>query len=415
MEPELDTEVIVIGAGPYGMTAAIQLRRAGTAVHVFGDPMASWRRMPRGMLLRSNRSATNMVAPSGPLSLDQFASETGSTIETPVPLATFIHYGEWIRERELADLDPRFVTRVDRTSDGFTATLADGDAVTAQRVVIAGGIEPFAWVPPEFRSLPASFVSHTSSHPDLSVFAGRDVAVVGGGQSSLESAALLAEAGARVRILARKRQLVWLRGHGIKKRLGAIGPVVYAPTDVGPLWYSRLVAAPTVFRLLPRSIQDGIARRCIRPAGSDWVRRRLGSVPLQEGATVSEVQLDHAGDRVQLALADGESCTIDHVLLGTGYRVDVSRYGFLPNELARQIATVAGYPRLDSGFQSSVPGLHFVGAPAAWTFGPVMRFVSGSWFTGRRLTAHVGYRPLRRIRVNGVRRLRTADESSGAL
>jgi hypothetical protein len=51
------------------------------------------------------------------------------------------------------------------------------------------------------------------------------------------------------------------------------------------------------------------------------------------------------------------------------------------------VRRVGGYPILGRGFESSIPGLHFLGAPAAWSFGPTMRFVSGSWYAARQLAA----------------------------
>ena len=74
---------------------------------------------------------------------------------------------------------------------------------------------------------------------------------------------------------------------------------------------------------------------------------------------------------------------MDHLLFGTGYRVDVTRYPFLTDTLTARIRRAGGYPLLTAGMESSVPGLHFLGAPAAWSFGPIMRFVSGGWYTGR--------------------------------
>jgi FAD-dependent urate hydroxylase len=405
-----DTEVVVVGAGPYGITAGIQLRRAGISTTVFGEPMSFWRAMPRGMFLRSNWSATNIVQPTGELSLDAFVAETGRRIETPVPLDDFVRYGEWVQERALPDVQRRVVAGVSREQHAFAVTLADGDTVTAERVVVAGGVDPFAWTPPVFRSLPASLASHTNAHRDLSVFAGKDVAVVGGGQSALESAALLAAEDARVDVYVRRPSVVWLRGHGVKKRLKALGPVVYAPTDVGPLWYSRLVAVPELFCTLPHMLQDRIARRCIRPAGSDWVRRRLDRVPLHLGTAIASAAA--SGDRVELTLADGSTRVVDHILLGTGYRVDLARYGFLSDELVSSVATAGGYPKLGNGFESSVRGLHFVGAPAAWSFGPIMRFVSGTWFTGRRLAASFG--STARHRTRDARDFRTATGDGGS-
>jgi hypothetical protein len=92
---------------------------------------------------------------------------------------------------------------------------------------------------------------------------------------------------------------------------------------------------------------------------------------------------------VSVSLADGSERTYDHVLLGTGYEIDVSRYPFLAPELADQIELEGGYPRLRAGLESSVPGLHFLGAPAAHTFGPIMRFVVGTWYAAPAVTRRV--------------------------
>jgi hypothetical protein len=376
-------EVAVVGAGPYGLSAAAHLRRAGVETRVFGSPMAFWRSMPEGMLLRSNWPASCIAELDGELSLDAYQAETGERFGVPVPLDRFIAYGDWVQRRAVPDVDRRLVGKLARRNGHFRLTLADGEAVEARRVVVACGIADFAWRPPEVRDLPRSLVSHTADHRDLGVFAGRRVAVVGGGQSARECAALMHERGAEVELFARASSLVWLRGHGIKKRLGRLGPVVYAPTDVGPLWYSRLVSVPSLFRLLPHAAQDRIARRSIRPAGSHWLIERLREVPMHLGRSVVSAVPDGAG--LRLTLDDGSTRRVDHLLLGTGYRVDVGRYGFLSRELVGELEQAAGYPVLRRGCESSVSRLHFVGAPAAWSFGPIMRFVSGSWFASKAL------------------------------
>ncbi len=93
--------------------------------------------------------------------------------------------------------------------------------------------------------------------------------------------------------------------------------------------------------------------------------------------------------RVQIVLDDDSVHIADHVILATGYRVDIAAYRFLSPMLLGQIAQTDGYPLLDAGLESSVAGLHFLGAPAAWSFGPMMRFVSGSSFAARALLKRV--------------------------
>jgi hypothetical protein len=394
-----DTNVVVVGAGPYGLTAATQLRRAGIETRVFGKTMSFWQTMPRGMLLRSNWSASSMVEREGPLSLGAFREASGLQFEQPVPLEAFIAYGEWVQRTAVPDVDARSVAQVERDRSGFRLRLEDGQELTAERLVIACGIAPFAARPPEFDALPAHLALHTSEVSDLGVFTDQKLAMIGGGQSALETAALLAEAGADVEVIIRSSNIVWLRGKGVYKRLGRLGPVVYAPTDVGPLWYSRLVAEPRLFTRLPRESQSRIAARCIRPAGSHWLRARLSGTPLTMGRTVAQVETREG--RVDLTLDDGTHRTVDRVLLGTGYRVDVTQYGIL-DEVVDAVRREAGYPLLGPGLESSLAGLHFLGAPAAWSFGPIMRFVSGSWYAGRELSSFIAARSTTRRRTTGA-------------
>ena len=111
-----------------------------------------------------------------------------------------------------------------------------------------------------------------------------------------------------------------------------------------------------------------------------------------------------SGDGVTVGLDDGSTRTVDHVLFGTGYRVDVARYPFLDADLASAVRTARGYPLLRPGMESSVPGLHFLGAPAAWSFGPTMRFVAGGWFGGASLArALVGDAAPRPESMSGAR------------
>jgi cation diffusion facilitator CzcD-associated flavoprotein CzcO len=255
-------------------------------------------------------------------------------------------------------------------------------------VIVAAGIMPFAWTPPAFRNLTPELASHSSVHRDLDCFRGRRVIVIGGGQSALESAALLHELGAEVEVLVRAARIYFLRrAHGVLHRLGPLTRALFAPAEVGPAGVSRLVSAPDVYRRLPRSVQDRFSVRSLRPAGAAWLQSRLEGVPMTFNAAVASAR-EESGV-VELTLTDGSTRRADHVLLATGYRVDVTGYRFLPLELLQRIARVGGYPRLRSGFESSVPGLHFLGAPSAWSFGPLMRFVAGTEFAAPALTRAV--------------------------
>src|SRR5262249_31175140 len=97
----------------------------------------------------------------------------------------------------------------------------------------------------------------------------------------------------------------------------------------------------------------------------------------------------------ELSLSDGTTANADHVMLGTGYQVDINGYPFLEQDLLRQIAQIRGYPRLSPGFETSVPNLFIIWAPGAWSFGPLMRFVAGTEFAAPALMRGITARALK--------------------
>ena len=386
-------DVAIVGAGPYGLSAAAHLRAAnGLDIRVFGEPMSFWERhMPKGMLLRSPLAGSHLSDPSRALTLEAYQSTSGNQITAPLPLQRFADYGRWFQSQVVPGTDSRKVESVQKNGAGFRLTLEDGETWKARRVIIAAGIEPFAWRPAEFQRIPSALASHACDHRDLNPFAGKKVTVIGGGQSALESAALLNEIGAEVEVLVRAPLVRWLWRQKWFHTFRPVARLLYAPPDVGQAGLSHLVARPNLFRRLPRSIQNRFGKRAIRPAGAAWLHPRCEPVRFSIGRTVTSASPN--GGQVTLELSDGTNRHVDHVLLATGYRVDIARYPFLSHDLLPMIHRVAGYPQLDAGFQSSVPGLHFLGAPAAWSFGPLLRFVAGAEFASRGLTRGV----LRRV------------------
>jgi thioredoxin reductase len=350
--------------------------------------MSFWERnMPVGMLLRSGWAATHIADPNRSLTLDAYREGSSKLFSSPVPLDRFIDYGLWYQRRAVPDLDQRKIIQVESHAEGFRLILEKGSTVFARRVVVAAGIGSFVWRPPVFECLPGSLVSHTSEHRELRRFAGKEVLVIGSGQSALESAALLREGGAEVEIVARAQQIHWLGGLVSRTIQYGLGPtlskLLYAPTDVGPAGISQVVARPDLVRRFPRLLQDWLRKRSIRPAGARWLVARLQNVPMKLGRSV--VSAAPVGERIKVRLDDGNERTIDHVFLGTGYRVDVSKYDFFAPALAESISRFQGYPRLREGFETSVPGLHILGAPAVWSFGPLMQFVVGTHYASRSL------------------------------
>ena len=386
----LTCQVVVVGAGPYGLAAAAHLRSANVDLRVFGKAMEFWERhMPADMLLRSYWEGSHISDPHGDLTLDRYQRVRGVLLSRPVRCEDFIDYGQWFQRHALPDLDDRRVTRIEAASKCYRVMLDDGQSVLAQRVVIATGIGSFARRPQQFSAVPTELASHSSEHRDFSRFAGHRVAVVGGGQSALESAALLRESGASVEVIVRAPRIHWLR-YGTRlhtwlhDQANPIRRILYPPSDVGPPGLNWIVDTPDLFRWLPSAVHSRIARRAIRPAGAGWLRPRMNGVRITTGRVI--ISANPISQQVRLRLDDGTERCVDHILLATGYHVDISRCAFLAPDLVRSLRLVDGYPELTAGFEASLPGLHFLGASAAGTFGPLMRFVAGTKYAARALT-----------------------------
>ena len=381
--------VVIVGAGPYGLSVAAHLAAAGVPHRIFGTPMRTWRQgMPAGMLLKSDGFASSLSDPGGTYPLGAYCAEQGipyADTEWGVPVEVFAAYGEAFQRRFVPHLETVTVARLARTSHGFEVVLEDGRRVAASRVVLATGLHPFAHLPPEFAGLPEGLVSHSRDAADLRHLAGRDVAVVGGGASALDVAASLHRAGAHATVIARRDTLRFYPPRAPRPLESLRAP----RTPLGPGWKKLLVArAPLLFRLLPAGLRIDLVRRHLGPAPAWSVKETVEAhVAVHGAATIEAVRAE--GGRVLLDVAsNGERRTIeaDHVIAATGFRIDLDRLAYLDPALRAEIACVEGSPVLSARFETSAPGIHVVGTAAAATFGPLLRFVCGAAFAARRVT-----------------------------
>jgi FAD-dependent urate hydroxylase len=379
---------VVIGAGPYGLSVAAHLRARGVETRVFGGAMEFWRGMPQRMFLKSPWSASSLGEPSGRFSIDRYAATASNGPVEPIPLPYFLSYADWFKRNAVGDVDERRVDCI--TANGsFQLGLSDGSTEQAGRVIVAVGIRSFAQIPGFARELPRELASHSQTQSDPSRFSGQTVAVIGAGQSALESAALLHEAGADVELIARG-PIIWIK----RTLYGLPGPlkrIFYPPTDVGPPGLNWIIAFPQLVRFLPERARLALRRRAMRPAGAKWLRERVdGQIKTTPHTAIREAVRE--GDRVRLQLGDGTSRLVDHVLLGTGFRPDLEKISFLDQSLRARIKSRDGFPVLDPWFESSVPGLYFVGSVAGYDFGPLCNFVAGTKLTAGRVARRTSER-----------------------
>jgi hypothetical protein len=386
-------ETAIIGAGPYGLSIAAHFRKRGIPFRIFGRPMDTWfNHMPKGMMLKSDGFASNLYDPESEYTLGHFCAERGieyGDTGIPVRLDTFNAYGLAFQSRMVPELEQKTVTGVERASRGFRVLLEDGEIVAVQRVILAVGITHFEHIPDSLANLPSEFLSHSARHSDVTPWRGRSVVVIGGGASGLDMAGLLHEAGADVQLVGRQKALKFHTAPSGKSR-SVWQQIRHPKSGLGPGLRSRIFSdAPWVFRYLPEGLRLEIVRKALGPSGGWFIRDKVtGKVPLHLGYTPESAAVENG--RVRLHLRSGDSSERDilteHVICATGYKVDLTRLGFLSSEIRSHLKAVEGAPVLSTRFESSLPGLYFVGIAAANTFGPVMRFAFGAGFAAQRLT-----------------------------
>ncbi len=384
------TNVAIVGAGPYGLSVAAHLEGAGIPFRIFGHPMDSWlRHMPKGMMLKSDGFASDIYDPQNEFPLKKFCAEQGiaySDMGIPVRLETFSAYGLAFQQRMVPGLEDKMVTDLELAPEGYRLTLEGGETLPARKVVLAVGITHFEYLPACLSRLPSEYVSHTYRHSDLEPLHSRKVVVVGGGASALDLAGLLHENGGDVTLVARAKALKF-HNPPTGKPPSLWQSIVHPKSGLGPGMRSRFFAnAPGVFYYLPESLRLKVVRRALGPSGGYFIKDKVvGRLPCLLGFDIKAADVKNGKVVLQLQSENGENKEIqaEHIIAATGYKVDIERLKFIRPEIRSSVKTLQGSPVLSSSFESSVPGLYFVGVSAANSFGPVMRFAFGAGFAAQ--------------------------------
>ncbi len=359
------TNLLIIGAGPFGLAIAAQASHLGIEHLVAGKPMEFWKhKMPAGMYLRS--ACDWHLDPVNIHTIDKFLEErrqTASDVE-PLSLEFYLSYAEWFQKQKQITPLPLHIMRLDVVNDRFIATSVSGDTIDARNVVIAPGFTHFTNIPAELKSrLPAGRFIHTCDFIDFSSARDKRFLIIGGRQSAFEWAALLVEAGARTVYITHRHD-----------------SPAFAAADWS--WVNPLVDAigdnPSWFRDLSPAEKDDINHRLWaegRLKVEPWLEARLNHERVRLLPRTEVTKCVEINNELNVTLSNGETITCDQIVLATGYKVDITRLPILAaGNILNQLETRNGFPILDEHFQTSIKGLFITSMPATQDFGPFFAF-----------------------------------------
>ena len=361
-----ETELLVIGAGPYAYSAAAHAQTRGIRTAIVGRPMGFWRdQMPAEMYLRSGRDWT--LDADDEHSFEAYFQERRLDPDAydPIPISIFLDHTEWFRAEKKLEVQESMVQSL-TTSDGrFEAVMSDGRTISAEKVLAAPGIAYYAQLPEWYDEVPADLRTHTSQRVAFDDLSGARVAIIGGRQSAYEWAALLCDHGAaRVDVVHRHDN-------------PAFEKVSWAFVDP---YVQETLAHRGWWRTLPEERRQAIALEFWnvgRLTLEHWLTPRLNGEVVRSRPCTHVTAVDATGAAVvRLALSDGDLLEVDHVIAASGYRANLAAVPYLAGVIDR-VSVTDGFPDLSPGFESTLPGLYVTGFSATRDFGPFYGFTKG--------------------------------------
>ncbi|HXL56072.1 MAG TPA: NAD(P)-binding domain-containing protein [Chitinophagaceae bacterium] len=360
------TTLLIIGAGPFGLAMSAHAKHLGIDHIIVGKPMEFWKmNMPDGMYLRSD--CNWHLDPENEHTINKFLELQGPTYTDVEPLSKqfYLSYAQWFTEQKQIDVLPEYIQRLDKETNGYTAITDNGTVINAKFIVVAIGFKYFKFLPKALvKDLPQGSYSHSCDLTDMILMKGKRVLIVGGRQSAFEWAALLHEAGTAVIYLSYLHRTP-----------------EFTASDwawVNPL-VDNLAEHPLWFRNLSQVEKDAVGKKM-------WAEGRLKLEPwLASRVTKASVHLFPSSrvivcirlpnGELKLLLDKGQKITADHIILATGYKVNIRNVPFLAEgNILSKLTIKNDFPVLDEYFQTNLPGLFITSMPAAQDFGPFFEF-----------------------------------------
>ncbi len=344
--------VLIVGAGPYGLSLANFMTAKGHPFKIIGKPMELWKEHTFSDAdLRSDMATSEISHPENAYSIQKFRAlhvKDGNAISERVSVHEYRQYIEWVLQEIPYDIQENYLMELTRNGESFRAELDTGEVIEAKQVVIATGVAHHLKIPDEFRE--ARHVIHSYFTQEIEALRGKKVLVVGAGQSAAEAMEICQQNDNHVDWYSRKE------------------PRFYSePLDL-PKWiFNLVVKSAGFFRRLPHGV----------------IQKMFSIFSATTMTPDNELKLQNITRFSEMPDLD----SYDHVISATGYEYTLNHMSFLSEELRNSLEMRFAMPRIDKNFMSSSRDLYFIGPATEMFFGPPMKFMIGSQYVAPKLSS----------------------------
>jgi thioredoxin reductase len=361
----MKTKVMIIGAGPYGISLAYELWRLKVPFVISGQPFSLWFDHTLGsMSIRSDSHTSEIYTQQDVFNMKRyikwkFPDHADELLKKRIPTAVFRDYLQDVLARLPFSIERQKVMNVTKQGMSFIHTLEDGQEVISDASVVATGIENHRVIPDGLTSLSAEHMMHSWQVADYEYMKNKQLLVVGAGQSAAECAAHLSE----------ENQVTWV----MRKK-----PVFYSePINLPKPVFKFILYGSPYFYFLPQQVKSLLGKKFVETTITPDMKRIWESDRIRiVYADVNDLKLyEDDGGKVK---SDVLNAAFDGVIAATGFQYRLDALHFLDKELKLSIQVKSGIPIINYRFQTSVEKLYMVGGITETHYGPAQRFMMGS-------------------------------------
>lgn len=363
-------DLLIIGAGPFGISLAILAKHYGLNYTLFGKPAEFFRSLvPSEMTMRS--FVENHVDPLGEFTIERFGSEIGLEKDQIYPINTIFYsnYIDWLVGKYDIKIESAYVSELSKFTNEennsyFEAIDESGEKHLTKSAVIAIGQKYFYSIPKELSdSIPSKYLFHSSQVTDFTKFRNKSVLIVGGRQSAFEWAAFLSEAGAREVHLTYRHDTPTFKDSDFNE-----WKEIFQAIDSLPESKNTFLELNEVSQNKIKSEFFSLGRLHIE----GWLENRISSdrIFMHPNTNIVKSELIDS-NQIQIELSDKTKVLSDFVIAATGFKPEIGRVPFLTKgNIIESLITTDGSPILSNNFESNINGLYFTSSLASHSLGP---------------------------------------------